>query len=220
MALSLRPGLTFCEIQHHLIFMDYEADRYFSLTGPARDSLQKLLKSSNVGLTEQEIAPLRAAGIIGHGEGAKPLTPCQHVPAGRSIFDQEGGASRLAAQIPEIIVRLAAMRRTLNRQGLPTILRRLREATPLRVAPGSSAPGIGRLCAAYEASRRYYLPVDHCLIRALALYRHARQRGHDARLVFGVQLHPFSAHSWVEQDDLILDDRVDHVRRFKPILVL
>ncbi|KFL46752.1 hypothetical protein IL54_2171 [Sphingobium sp. ba1] len=35
-----------------------------------------------------------------------------------------------------------------------------------------------------------------------------------------MQLHPFSAHSWVEQDDLILDDRVDHVRRFKPILVL
>ncbi|WP_442802151.1 lasso peptide biosynthesis B2 protein [Sphingobium sp. CR2-8] len=112
------------------------------------------------------------------------------------------------------------MRRTLKRQGLPTTLRRLREATPLPAVSGSSATGIRRLCAAYEASRRYYLPVDHCLIRALALYRHAQQRGHDARLVFGVQLHPFSAHSWVEQDDLILDDRVDHVRRFKPILVL
>lgn len=220
MALLLRPGLTFCEIQHHFIFMDYEADRYFSLTGPARDSLQKLLKSSNVGLTEQEIAPLRAAGIIGHGEGAKPLTPCQHVPAERSIFDQEDGASRMAAQIPEIIIRLAAMRRTLKRQGLPTTLRRLKEAAPLPVVPGSSAADMRRLCAAYESSRRYYLPVDHCLIRALALYRHAQQRGHDARLVFGVQLHPFSAHSWVEQDDLILDDRVDHVRRFKPILVL
>ena len=176
MALSLRPGLTFCEIQHHLIFMDYEADRYFSLTGPARDSLQKLLTSSGANYTEQEIAPLRAAGIIGHGEGAKPLKPCQHVPGGRSIFDEEGGASRLAAQIPEIIVRLAAMRRTLKRQGLPTILRRLRGATPLRVVPGSSAPEIRRLCAAYEASRRYYLPIDHCLIRALALYRHALEQ--------------------------------------------
>lgn len=220
MALSLRPGLTFCEIQHHLIFMDYEADRYFSLTGPARDILQKLLTSSDATYTETEIAPLRAAGIIGHGEGAKPLKPCQHAAAGRSILDEEDGPSRMAAQVPAIIVRLAAMRRTLKRQGLPTTLRRIKETTPLRVDVGSSTTGMRRLCAAYEASRRYYLPVDHCLIRALALYRHAQQRGHDARLVFGVQLHPFSAHSWVEQDDLILDDHVDHVRRFTPILVL
>lgn len=220
MALSLRPGLTFCEIQHHLIFMDYDADRYFSLSGPARDILQKLLTCSGASYTEQEIAPLRAAGIIGHGEGAKPLKPCQHAAAGRSILDEDDGPSCMAAQVPAIIVRLAAMRRTLKRQGLPTTLRRIREATPLCVGVGSSATGMRRLCAAYEASRRYYLPVDHCLIRALTLYRHAQQRGHDARLVFGVHLHPFSAHCWVEQDDLILDDRVDHVRRFTPILVL
>jgi hypothetical protein len=39
-------------------------------------------------------------------------------------------------------------------------------------------------------------------------------------VVLGVQLGPFSAHCWVQHEDRLVNDRVDMVRTFTPILVL
>jgi hypothetical protein len=39
-------------------------------------------------------------------------------------------------------------------------------------------------------------------------------------LVIAVSLRPFLAHSWVQQGDVLLNERVDVARTFTPILVI
>ena len=45
------------------------------------------------------------------------------------------------------------------------------------------------------------------------------QEGIGAQIVFGVTM-PFAAHCWVQQGDVVLNDALDRVLRFRPIMVL
>ena len=44
--------------------------------------------------------------------------------------------------------------------------------------------------------------------------------GLPADFVIGVSLHPFAAHSWVQWGTVLVNDQLDAVRHFTPILVL
>jgi len=48
----------------------------------------------------------------------------------------------------------------------------------------------------------------------------ALSRGLAADLVVGVRLNPFAAHSWVQAGSHVLNDRMDSVRTYTPVLVL
>lgn len=61
---------------------------------------------------------------------------------------------------------------------------------------------------------------DRCLFDSLALMYLLHLEGLDARWVIGVKDRPFAAHAWVQQDDLVLNDLHEHVRRFTPILIV
>lgn len=59
-----------------------------------------------------------------------------------------------------------------------------------------------------------------CLYRSWLLLAFLRRHGVSASWVFGVQTYPFEAHCWLQAGDLVLDDHVEHVRGFAPILAL
>lgn len=59
-----------------------------------------------------------------------------------------------------------------------------------------------------------------CLYRSFFLLAFLRRRGLDATWVFGVQTWPFEAHCWLQAGDIVLDDSLDHVRPFTPILAV
>lgn len=59
-----------------------------------------------------------------------------------------------------------------------------------------------------------------CLYRSFYLLAFLRRRGLDATWMFGVQTWPFEAHCWLQTGDLVLDDRVDRVRAFTPIMAV
>ena len=61
---------------------------------------------------------------------------------------------------------------------------------------------------------------DQCLVRSLALARRLAAHGEAADLVIAVRTRPFSAHAWVQQGDLLLNERCDGVRGYSPILVV
>lgn len=77
-----------------------------------------------------------------------------------------------------------------------------------------------------EASRRFwtllpYLPIEgECLVRSALLMRFLRAQDLDADWVFGVRLHPFAAHCWVQVHDLCLNDDVERLTPYTPIMVL
>lgn len=79
---------------------------------------------------------------------------------------------------------------------------------------GTASPS----AAARFASARRFVPVPrNCLTDSIALVLWLERRGQRASLVFGVKLNPFGAHCWVQSDQLLLNDHVEHVERFTPV---
>jgi hypothetical protein len=76
-----------------------------------------------------------------------------------------------------------------------------------------------RFVAAAWQSKRLWSAENKCLPRSLALANALRSAGGAARLVIGVRLNPFAAHAWVQDGTIVLNDTVDHVLLFTPILV-
>lgn len=59
-----------------------------------------------------------------------------------------------------------------------------------------------------------------CLYRAYLLRAFLAARGRGATWVFGVRTWPFSAHCWLQIGDVLLDDDLDRVALYTPILVV
>jgi hypothetical protein len=58
-----------------------------------------------------------------------------------------------------------------------------------------------------------------CLFDSLGLLHFLAQFRHFPRWIFGVKLEPFAAHCWVQSGDTVLNDTVEVVRQYTPILV-
>jgi hypothetical protein len=65
---------------------------------------------------------------------------------------------------------------------------------------------------------RLLIPIEpSCLLDSLALSTFLARRGFLSTLVIGVNCTPFSAHSWVQYDDIVLNDTVGSCRSYTPI---
>jgi hypothetical protein len=65
----------------------------------------------------------------------------------------------------------------------------------------------------------FYTAKDRCLLDSLVLLAVLRKYNMPATITIGVAPKPFSAHAWVQIHDFVLDDSVEHVREYTPILV-
>jgi hypothetical protein len=61
---------------------------------------------------------------------------------------------------------------------------------------------------------------DACLFDSLALINFLAYFKIFPHWVFGVQSAPFSAHCWVQENDVVFNDTVDHVATYSPIMVI
>ena len=117
------------------------------------------------------------------------------------------------------IASLADLLATYRGRSLVSILERVSGA---REQPTATQPAT----ALEEVVQRFhrwipYAPVSgKCLLRSYMLHRFLRRAGHDARWVFGVATWPFTAHCWLQIDDVVLDDAADRIAHFHPILVV
>ena len=76
------------------------------------------------------------------------------------------------------------------------------------------------MVAAIGAAERFVSSHDRCLVTSIALMHALLRGGCRASLVLGVRARPFSAHSWVQYDRTVLNDRLERVRIYTPILVI
>lgn len=66
----------------------------------------------------------------------------------------------------------------------------------------------------------FYDPRDKCMLNTLSLIRYLARRGCFPKWYIGVQIRPFTAHCWVEDEDFIYGDSLGNCREFRPILVV
>lgn len=59
----------------------------------------------------------------------------------------------------------------------------------------------------------------NCVLYALALLEFLAMEGLYPPWIFGIETGPFTAHCWVQEGSVVVNDSPDHVRRYTPILV-
>lgn len=66
----------------------------------------------------------------------------------------------------------------------------------------------------------FFSSFDACLKNSLTLIEFLARYRIYPTLVFGVKMHPFAAHAWVQHEDLIFADHVEKARLFTPIMAV
>lgn len=210
MSYFLRDGLSFCDVGGRYIFLDIAADRYFVLGARDNATLLSLLGNQSAGVPLCGLGPI--ASLLSNADGS-PLGPTSIHRASISVIEWPGQPT--GSQYPFILYALARARRDVRRKPLSHLLRDDALPSP---SQNSNDEWLGRIALSFERVATRLGREKNCLPRSLALWRFLRQRGHHAQIIFGVKDLPFAAHCWVQSGPLLLNDRLETIQPFTPVL--
>ena len=221
MSFVLSRGTSFCETGGHFIFLDLAGDRYHALTDEAEQSFRRL--STGARLTSRDRAVL--PGLVADGlllptsDDRRPVACPAPARPERSLVDEDCPVP--SKTLGRTLFRLAQSSLMLKLRPLRAVLRGLEERKRRRNAPRQ--PSIATLVEVATAFRRGALvvaPLDQCLPSSIAVAHALLDRRCRPDLVIGVRLQPFGAHCWVQHGNIVLNESLDQVRNFTPILVV
>ena len=207
----LAPSVFAAIAGEDLVLLDVERDQYHCL---ADAGAWVTLAGRTLSGPPDLLAALTEAGLAAsvRGSGSEvPLPP----PCARTL---EGGTGA------RLDLRLAALFWVAESRA-----RRMTTGLPLAdvlVFPGPERGGdidlerVRRTTASFVRWLPWVPRQGACLYRAAFLRRLLRLDGQDAVWVFGVRTWPFAAHCWLQVGDAVLDDDVDRVRRYTPIMAV
>jgi hypothetical protein len=220
MGLALRAGISFCDVSDRLLFLDVVADRYFCLGEKTEHAFRGMIGRQELYPEEMRaLVGLLRSGLLAetNGAGVPTAFSSARIPTA-SLLDlsvQRADVRQVAAALSA----LAFTRLSLRFGRLHAVLRKLAEAKPPPSAVPAMAPkSMQEVAAAFEQTARIVRSHDQCLSRSVAMARRLAALGLPADLVIGVRLRPFAAHSWVQAGAWLVNDRIDTVRTYTPIL--
>ncbi len=226
MPYALRSGLSFCEIDGQLVFLDIENDRYFRLSESVQRSFMSYLASKDACTTCA--ACLVENGILAESTvGSNCQGQAFEYPSSSAIELAHSRAKISLRSVLEVSATVFWTKLQLETRGLRNVLLSLAKCREKAKQESSSLPkdpsGISDLLKAVSAFKeaRILVPVEtRCLLDSLAIVRFLARRNLQANIVIGVTGDPFSAHCWAQHHDIVLNDTVGNVRSFTPIRVI
>jgi hypothetical protein len=247
---SLARHVFVCMQGEHVVFLDVRKDRYFALesartaglsemvlgwpvpipvaqehaqrvgapTAVATESFDRSSLSAVVSLLlEKEILTSAANGKVAVPVDAERL--CGEI-FGESLDDSPRiGPMHFCKFIAAAIrSRLLVKYRTLE-SVIARVSDRIQRASREGAMPDEVR--VQELVAIFAVLRPFFFAAkDACLFDALALSEFLAGYRIYPRWVFGVQARPFAAHCWLQLGGFVLNDTLDHVKRYTPIMVV
>ena len=214
-SLSLAGDVHAVAVGADLVVLDVAADAYLCLVGAA--SVVQLQADGGVVIDDLQVrATLLDAGLIRIGAGRGPDRYAPRPSRGPPI------AAPDMTPAPADLLRLMRAGLTtewaFGRQSFAQILAWARERPGRAKTMAASAELLA--AAAIFARARVWAPFDGaCLKRSYMMLRYLRLCGHDADWVIGVRTWPFVAHCWLQVGDQVLDEDVERLAAYQPILV-
>lgn len=112
-------------------------------------------------------------------------------------------------------------RRLLRRNQLATLFYGNQVIPASRPARCSKFCELPVLLSMFAKSRLlFYTARDQCLLDSVVLSSVLRSYELEAQLYIGVALMPFSAHAWVQVGSCVLDNSLDHIRRYTVLVTI
>lgn len=207
-SMPITPALSFGLVEGRPVFMDVAADSYFLLDAAAEADFLSALGRSETGDIHLSAGPSTACTEIA------ARAACSR-PA-RSLLDEHALPETSLLDVLAAAWVVRNCRRALARRPMPEILQELGASGGQQALPMD----LPARAASFQSARRMVPVGTNCLLDSLALLRWLGPVRDGACLVFGVKLHPFAAHCWVQTDAMLLNDRTEHVRRFEPVRVI
>lgn len=226
----LHENAYLAECSGTFVFLDLQSDRYIGLStrqaawlgeatrngGPISvDALRFLEKLCTSGLLTVDITQGRP--LVPTGIGLAP--PSSGMLPG--LCRKNAGLVALAQFIPTMAVGLPLFHALRSKPLALTNCvkawkaRTYREATDTSIAAAIAASSSLHSLSPYFISTR-----DNCLQLGFLLARLLASAQIPFDWVFGVRMAPFKAHCWIQSGGVVLNDSLDHVAQFKPILII
>jgi hypothetical protein len=233
--LRLAGHVRACCADGQVILLDLQHNKYVGIGGAQLPALARAIEGWPVLIqaTSQPgapadidalTAPLLAQGLITSAMTASPSTavldePMHSLNAADSVQSRAIRLRHLSSFIRSTVTASAWLRwRSLATIAHIVAARRARLAAQ---AGPTSIEATRELVAAYLRLRPFaFTAHDRCLHDSLTLVHFLTSERALAHWVIGVRTQPFGAHSWVQRGDVVLNDQHEHVRRYRPILVV
>lgn len=216
-----RDDLSFCRIDGHVVFLDVGHDRYFRLSSRLEAAFEAHLEGAEV--SQPDLAHLVERGVLYRAPTPAQWTRHPVATAMRSALELPSGPSRVG---PRLILDVCAVvyrtHRWLKARRLNALLAPLARRTR-SAAVAARVAAEGELIAATRQflAARKFVPIETCcLLDSISLLTFLARRDLSAHMVIGVTHDPFTAHCWVQAQDLILNDAVGNTRAFSVIRVV
>lgn len=230
-----------CETAGYAVFLDLAKDRYVALPPESVRMLKALVSvprafhqaadQSQDGLSSDELASL-SAELAGQGllvtderQGKRLIQLAFSAPQSSLRIDDSENVEATwgcRARFRLAQVRAAAALNFLTLKSLTQRVgtRKLKRARR-SFAAGDRDRNSGRLayiCSGLQS--KGFSGRDTCLKDSLTMLEFLAQYDIFPDWFFGVSVHPFAAHCWLQDGSVVLNDSVHNVRRFTPLMVV
>lgn len=219
MHLRLRDGLHFCKCAERIIFLDVHTDRYFALSGQVDLAFQAWIAGE---VSTQEpgghLNSLIGTGLLVPAPGEAKIGESSSLePAKRDFYARVVG--RVGVTGAKAFLLRYRARRSMRTQSFRAVLRDVSDRKAALTSITNDAVGeISLACKAFGSTSWAFRARDQCVPESIAFHRLCLDRGVPATLVIGVKVNPFAAHCWVQHGDVVINDRMERIRQFTPIL--
>lgn len=220
----------------YCVFLDAARDRYLVVNREEFTALAPLLEGwigtgpdcdSNALIGRRSLklaAELCRRGILTVAErDGKPVQVQVITPATRNAaphFQRVGPSNRLRHGV-DFLMAAVRTRRQFRADTFESIMRDVSGRRAL--ADGALTVELQReayLVSVFEACRAYYSRPYICLFDSVCLFNFLARYGFFPTLVFGVIGEPFRAHCWLQDGDVVLNDVVERVTAYAPIMCI
>lgn len=223
MGYSLGEQWSFCVPEDQVILMDIERNAYVMLPPSLALAFERLRRRDPLdGQDVRSLEVLVQSGIIAQQQTDSAVNHCALPIQPKRGFEEQDLLGWSLRDFLHATRALGRVRHALRHHNLAGILAQIREQQP-----GSRSASVANadLCAREIASAFYRMNAlvtrhDQCLLRSLAMIRCLQAGKVEANLIFGVATRPFRAHCWVQHRDLVLNDTLEGIRNYTPILVV
>jgi len=214
---QLPPAVHAAVYGDDLVLLDTGRDAYFCL--PDAGAGLRLAGEAVEGLDPDLIAELAEMDLLRAGEA--PTRPLLSVTAPVLDLMSEPLPKTDWTEAADFAGALTAMSWTYYRRPFARLLASaLARRVRLRRPGGRASAVLRRRAQAFRALLPWSPLQGACLFQAFLLLEFLGQAGLTADWVFGVKTWPFSAHSWLQSGPLVLNDSVERVSAYRPILVV
>lgn len=211
MPYTLPSDVYLANVEGDVVLLDAFRDRYASIPASLAGTLRAGISAgtwSGSPLEDQLAAEGYLTASTATIPGIRPAAPISQTRDLYSLTDERPVPTQRDVRDAAVAGIVAAFR-----------LKAQRPSNWLNRQPhGASDLAACILNARRFAEARLYLPLlTRCLPHSLALVHFLERRNCTAQLIFGVRTHPFEAHCWVQKDDIVLNDTLDHTLWYTPI---